>query len=721
MSAASRPSDRLASPLSASSPISSPLSNVERFFQFSLLGMLASGFLALAGSEHLDWISQVALLAALAARAAKVSGWLRFESSTRTMAMWMLAGVCFYPVDAWYISRSTPIAGLHLAVILTSLKLLTAKTTRDYMYLKLIAVVELMAAAMLAMNLGFFVFLALFLLFAVATLASGEVRQSAGLPAIVARAGPRAFGRRLTATSLVLCGGILTMTAGMFFVLPRAAQAALRGPLSRFLPDGPHLPGFADKVTLGEIGRFQQSSRVVMHARADYGESLQGVRWRGGVLTHFDGRTWDNPGFGRLGEPLKVDLDHALLILGRAIERRPGREISYQVQLDEITSDILFFAGTPETIRINLSPIRRSAGGVFRVHGAPSGLVYGAFSFVEDEHAPAIFPAGKLDPLDRTELTQLPELDPRIPALARTMAGDGSSDEGKARAIESHLRHDFGYTLDLPARQVRDPLANFLFVRKKGHCEYFASAMAVMLRTLGIPSRVVTGFQSGVFNPMTGWQVVRASDAHAWVEAWLDDAGWTVFDPTPAATEAASQGLFSRIGLLYDAADQFWQDWVLRYDLERQVALANQVHQMRFDRVPDVGGWWEDHLSLGRRVVSILMGLVAVGILLVFFGPDLVRWSRNRRRVMRARRGEGQASDATLLYERMLVVLARRGFQKPAWLTPSEFARVLPASDMAVLVDDLTSAYNELRFGGRCGAAPRMIRMLDRIENLDSA
>ena len=95
-----------------------------------------------------------------------------------------------------------------------------------------------------------------------------------------------------------------------------------------------------------------------------------------------------------------------------------------------------------------------------------------------------------------------------------------TSDDAKARAIERHLRHDYGYTLELPPETVRDPLANFLFVRKKGHCEYFASAMAVMLRTLGIPSRVVTGFQSGVFNPLTGWQVVRASDAHSWVEAW---------------------------------------------------------------------------------------------------------------------------------------------------------------------------------------------------------
>lgn len=244
--------------------------------------------------------------------------------------------------------------------------------------------------------------------------------------------------------------------------------------------------------------------------------------------------------------------------------------------------------------------------------------------------------------------------------------------------------------------------------------------MAVMLRTLGIPSRVVTGFQSGTLNPLTGWQVVRASDAHSWVEAWLADSGWTVFDPTPFATSPPSQGLFAHLSLLYDAADQFWQDWILRYDLQRQVVLAAKVHQWQFTPAVDPGAWWELHLSLVRMAAVALMLVACMAILLAFFGPDLASWWRNRRRVMRLRRGEGQASDATLLYRRMLGVLAQRGFQKPAWLTPSEFARVLPPSELAVLVEDLTAAYNELRFGGHRDAAPRLIRMLERLESIDN-
>src|ERR1044071_8539312 len=99
------------------------------------------------------------------------------------------------------------------------------------------------------------------------------------------------------------------------------------------------------------------------------------------------------------------------------------------------------------------------------------------------------------------------------------------SSAGRARAIERRLRTEFGYTLELPKQEVRDPITYFLFTRKKGHCEYFASAMTIMLRTQGIPSRLVTGFQSGTFNPFTELFVIRASDAHSWVEAWLPRRG----------------------------------------------------------------------------------------------------------------------------------------------------------------------------------------------------
>jgi hypothetical protein len=243
---------------------------------------------------------------------------------------------------------------------------------------------------------------------------------------------------------------------------------------------------------------------------------------------------------------------------------------------------------------------------------------------------------------------------------------------------------------------------------------------------MGIPTRVVTGFQSGVFNPITGWQVVRASDAHSWVEAWITGSGWLTFDPTPSDPSAAGIGFGTRLALLFDTAEQFWQDWVLGYDLDRQIVLASRMEEsgrkLRFRWLEGLGTKIKSALNSGASYAPMLAAVVAFAILLVMLGPAALRWCRSWLRERRLSRGQGSSSDATLLYLRMLNVLERRGVQKPPWLTPNEFARggvrrVQPP-EIAAVVEDLTAAYNEFRFGGRSEVAPRMVQLLDRLAKL---
>src|ERR1039458_5453253 len=183
-------------------------------------------------------------------------------------------------------------------------------------------------------------------------------------------------------------------------------------------------------------------------------------------------------------------------------------------------------------------------------------------------------------PADETQPRQTPRrvlFRSPIAEPARTFAVGAADDLARARAIERRLRSDYGYTLQLPARETADPLANFLFTRRKGHCEYFASAMAVMLRSLGIPARLATGFQSGVYNPVSDLWLVRASDAHSWVEAWIPGYGWTTFDPTPADPNSGGLALVAQLSLYLDAAETFWQEWVMTYDVARQGTLAYRM------------------------------------------------------------------------------------------------------------------------------------------------
>ena len=699
-----------------SSPAASP-GVVERFFEFSLLGMLAAGYFAVVGSGYLDAPTAVLTLTGLCLRALMAAGVVQFEFSNRLVAALTLLYVGFYPLDYLYVSASFLRATVHLLFFLAVLKVLTAKTTRDYTYVKLIAVLELMAAAMLSASLNFFGFLALFLLFAIAGFASGEVRRSAQLRGSVVRGGLRAFPRRLGVLAAFLFVGIFTMTAAMFFVLPRTARAALE----RFVPQRYHLSGFSNVVELGEIGEIKQSSAAVMHVRPFQGEGLLQVRWRGAALAQFDGRRWFNPPGGDV--PLRVDKGLLTLKQPRAATRS-GRPLIYQIRLNDIASDTLFIAGTPQTISINLPVLTFTRGGSFHVppRFGWNELSYGVYSFLEEEGAASRAPPDPLPAQTRKELLQLPPLDERIPRLAREMTAGMATDNERARRLEYRLRHDYGYTLELLPKKVADPLAHFLFVRKKGYCEYFASAMAVMLRTLAIPSRVVTGFQSGVYNPMTGWQVVRASDAHSWVEAWIDGRGWTTFDPTPPDPGAAGAGLAMRLSLYLDAAEQFWQDWVLSYDLDRQIVLASRMDQsarrVRFGWIGRAAARLVNTARASLGYAPWLAGAFAIAIVAVLWGPSLARWWSGRLRVRRLARGQGQSSDATLLYRRMLGLLERRGIQKPPWLTPAEFARVLPSTELAMLVDDLTGAYNEFRFGGRREVAPRMVRLLDRLERI---
>jgi hypothetical protein len=272
--------------------------------------------------------------------------------------------------------------------------------------------------------------------------------------------------------------------------------------------------------------------------------------------------------------------------------------------------------------------------------------------------------------------------------------------------------------------EVPDPLTYFLFVRKKGHCEYFASAMTVMLRTLGIPSRLVTGFQSGAYNSLTELYVIRASDAHSWVEAYLPRRGWTTFDPTPPDPVLRHAGLWDKLALYADAADTFWQQWVLAYDPSLQMTLAERVE--RSGR--SFGLRWIERIALqimawkNRAVIWLsrygpwLVAAVALVALAMWVAPRLWCWLHRLRRVRKARLGQACVDDATLLYSRMLELLKRRGFQKPTWFTPHEFAASLPAGAMRALVMQFTDAYNDLRFGGRVSAAPRLSTLLERLE-----
>jgi protein-glutamine gamma-glutamyltransferase len=480
-------------------------------------------------------------------------------------------------------------------------------------------------------------------------------------------------------------------------------------------------------VTLGEIGEIKRDNTPVMHVKMDHPEDrMLPLKWRGAALSEFDGRTWYNP---PPSPPQVLRPDEAgLLILENESARRADiRHISYAVHLGEVGSDALFFAGTPQYLRIDSLVFRNSLDN-YRVRLSDAhNIWYQVYSRLEPLTRDSDFDAELVEPLTRewrAVYLELPRMDSRVGELAHSIVGAEAAPAVQARMLEKYLRTHYGYTLELPQLEPGDPLAYFLFQRKKGHCEYFASSLAVMLRTLGIPSRVVTGFQSGVYNPISGSILIRSSDAHSWVEAWLPRRGWTTFDPTPPDPNAQGLSVWTRLGFYADAAEVFWQDWVLNYNLDRQLQLASRVGESSrhvglnwFDDIlPALARGFRGTSNFAMRYGFALLAAAMLAILVQLFGGDVWRWWKSRQRVLKVQRGEAEASDATVLYHRMLKVLRRRGIEKPPWVTPFEFARVLQEPELSLLVVDLTAAYNELRFGRNAEAAGRIVSLLEQLE-----
>jgi hypothetical protein len=686
---------------------------VERFFQFALWGLVVSGYLAVAGSGYLDAPTVILTGAGLLLRALLISGALRFEISPKLVVALTLVYVGFFPLDYFVLSRTFIQSTVHLVFFLAVIQILTSRSNRDYFFMATIAFLELLAAAILSTNSNFFLFLALYLLFAMAAFTSAEIRRSMQKPLTVARSGLRRFHPRLAGLTVVITMGILGLTAGLFFMLPRTADAALRRLVSRRF----YLPGFSNQVTLGEIGEIKTTSRPVMHVHFSDMRARANLKWRGATLSDFNGRAWFEPSSDPRWVPAVAK--GVFQLADDRDRRRLGHSVNYRVSLSGIDSDVLFFAGRPDSVYVNLLAIMARPDGSYRLgHPPAEGFFYDVYGWLGDTGGDDF-----LGTRERRQYLSLPPLDPRIAELARYTVRGLDDDTDRAAAVARYLRRSYGYTLELPSHEVADPLAYFLFTRRKGHCEYFASAMAVMLRTLGIPSRLVTGFQNGIFNPMTGLYVIRASDAHSWVEAWLPGRGWVTFDPTPPDPSPGANALLIKLSLYADAVETFWQEWVVSYDLGHQATLADRMEQagrrvsLRWlDRIFDVGDNWTSARSwLVRSGLWWLLALICGGAG-AWSAPKVWRAWRTRLGVWRLRRGQGSVADATLLYRRMLKLLKRRGYEKPAWFTPYEFACSLPPSEMGMRVLQFTSAYNALRFGGQAEAAVRLSALLEELE-----
>jgi hypothetical protein len=426
--------------------------------------------------------------------------------------------------------------------------------------------------------------------------------------------------------------------------------------------------------------------------------------------------------------------------------RSPATELHYEILVQPMATDAVFapanavsilggFTGENPTAGFNARRtylFRDSTGSLFNPFRNYAPVRYFGYSRLPTVNAAKLraAPEKYSDEILNVYL-QLPPLDQRIPALARGAAGKARTPYDKALAIETFLRTRFTYTLELTGKPGDDPLAHFLFDTHAGHCEYFASAMTIMLRTQGIPSREVNGFLPGEFNDLAGDYIVRASDAHSWVEAYFPGSGWVTFDPTPAATE--NFGFLSRLGLYLDWMELTWNEWVVNYDFAHQVQMAQMIQRNTRSWKESARGWFAKKEMggkqwlrswLDRRGGLTLAIPVAIALLLVLLRYDVIRMGMRRLRLyFQLRAPENARANpqlASRLYAELLRLLERRGLARRDSQTPLEFAMAMGEPRLAPVVQEFTQIYARARFGGAPCDTLRLRGLLEQVRTARS-
>ena len=698
---------------------------IDRYFKLSSYLLVTAGFAAVAAGGGVGIVAQVAFACVLLCSWFVDTARLGKRLPPRIQNMLVLAYLLFYAFDMRFLSRSFVISTVHLVIFLASVKLLTRSSDRDWIILYLISFAELLVASTLSIDITFALSLLLFVFSGVTTLVLLEMRLSdarnhrrsdvdspAG-PAPGTGSGLQVFGRfpagRMTALTTVMTATILFLAVPLFLVLPRVSPGARNRPHGSMRL----VSGFSERVELGEIGTIQESDAVVMKVRlSEPAQKLPpALKWRGIALENYDGRAWTR---SRAAKQAIPDSGGYFRLAGSS----QGTGILWQTCfLEALSTDVLFAANRVLAVSGDLEYLRRdSEGALYTAPHLHQKLRYTAISDVSPVD-PALIPRerGAIPGAIRQSCLKLPLLDPRIAELAGQVTGRQPDAFSKAQALERHLRRSYRYSLNLTGRPgSADPLAVFLFETRAGHCEYFATAMAIMLRQIGIPARLVNGFRAGEYNALGDAWVVRQYDAHSWIEAHFSPYGWIEFDPTPVEHRQIESALARWISSVTEAVDMWWWEGVVAYDIWKQSSLAGlaltALQKIRVEIGEGGAALLERGLAVYGRarewgseatisVHAIVSGLIGISAALCL-SIARPRWARRLlRRCARTFHSRSKPALMESFYREALELLADCGLTRSRSQTPLEFAQHLaghPASDPFLA---LTRLYNRARFG----------------------
>jgi len=551
--------------------------------------------------------------------------------------------------------------------------------------------------------------------------------------------------------SLVLAICMLPLSLGFFYSMPRLRYALIaRGnPVDSLerMRRARQRTGFTRTVALGTFGRVQEDQTLALRVEvpSTHGQPLErNVRWRNGALNIYDGAAWGSSrGLFRYydGRRWRVadkntgtiypQRNHLFITddvySGKTPEQldKDPNLLKQVIYLEIPFSENLFAAGEIKAIQgpfyYGVDRDFNTSFSIGNRSALPDLISYTVYSFTKEPTPEQLRKISEKDLEEftqnesysdyvRTSFLQLPtSLNPQIRRLAHDLTKDVDSPYDKIRAIQQFLESRYKYSLDLVKPIADDPLYDFLFVSRTGHCEYFATAMTVMCRCIGIPARLARGFQQGEWNNTGEFYEVRQKDSHAWTEVLFPQYGWVEFDPSPRATadeyfEARRSRLSRWFSKRLLQLQILWRQNVIGYNESRRLRLFGVIKDFLW-AMPKYFMKAIDRIAQAMSEIS-LTGLVLIFVLLAMLAAFFGVSKKYRIRLM-PKPGTSvfsrRKANGAEFYGKMLKLLEKRKIVRPANITPLEFL------DMPLLrlhpcfedIETLTSLYYGARYGGQ--------------------
>lgn len=616
-------------------------------------------------------------------------GYYRFLKGMPHAHKWTIGGLSIvaflvFILDSLIISKDSLLGVAHLTITFQAIKSFDLKEPWDHLQVYFMTLLQLIIASELTYSLALGVIFVFFLItFIAAIIIAHFMKEEPTFRVDIKR--PLIYISILT----------LLSTAVFFISIPRVSGKLFGKSHTRSIKTA----GFAETVDFGSFSNVKLDSTIVM--RVELSENVKPpYYWRGLTLNYFDGTSWRDT----LRERRWIYKEEGRF----TIKPFDNKVIIQKVFLEAMDTDVVF--GLSEIAALKSEGrvlFIDDAGALFLPAKKGKRFNYTVYSVGELQKiedflgTPLCKPAAKGVLARGTESSlctgylQLPAGMSRISRLAHTITEGTDNDLNKTIKIEDYLRKNYTYSLSTyPLPEGINPIEDFLFNSKKGYCEHYATAMVLMLRAIGIPARIVTGFLGGEVNEYGDYIIVRQSNAHSWVEAAIDGE-WRRFDPTPQVSAETP----SVLALYLDMLRLNWQRYVVSFSLSDQKEIANALSiPFKLPLMPDF------RARSFSKIIYILLSLSSI-ILIVF----LLRYLRNLKRY----------GFITAQYMRLKNEIKNKGAKISPSSTPSEVKHeALRLGIMNDRIAEFIRLYEEHRFGGRIMSKSEMVRYQKLFEEI---